>query len=874
MPPPARSRTRSADALDPPRRDRRAVQRARGRHPPHERDARAQRAARRAVAAGIPKIVTASSPTVLGYGAPTGWLPDRFPLDEETAPTAVERLRPVEAPRRADDRDAAAPDRRRDAVRRLPPLLRDRPRGVGGRADPAGPHRARAPRRSRRCRRPPCSTTSTRGMSRPSSTRCSGAPDDIPNAEVFFVGADDALAREPLAELLPRFVPGTDELAAGAHRHRARVLQREGPPRCSAGAPPTTGATELADLADARLDPKGRAGMDFDGILFFPVTPFDADGRVDDDLLREHVSTTLAHAPAASSPRAAPASSTPSRPTEAAHVVRVATETVAGTVPVVAGTGGPLGHATAVARAAADAGADALLVLPPYLVGGPQAGLVAYVEAVAAASALPVVIYHRGTAQYSVDIRAPARAEPARSSASRTASATSASRSRSCARSPRPGRDDFAFFNGLLTAELTQGAYRGIGIPLYSSAAFAMIPEVANAYYRAYVDGDEARRARAARRLLLAARAPARRDARLRRLADQGRAAARRAAGRQRARAAGRPDARAGGAPRRDPRGRARAAVTHRIHVGARRAADPRAAHAAVGGRRHVGRRDRDARRALRRRRGLGLLVDAADRRRGRARAARSTTSPRSPSAATADPSATWRAALAAPPRGRAAAGITTIALAGLDLALWDAAARAARHARCRRCSAVARDSVRAYGSGVNLHYPLDELVAQVRRWVDAGLRRGQDQGRQARPRRGPRPRRGGARGARPRPRAHDRREPALGPRAARRASVDALAAFVAGVDRGAAARRRPLRPRRARQRSRIERRADRGRREPAHRVPVRRVPPRRRRADRAAQHRARRRHHAVPAASRRSPPSTAPRCIRTCCPSCPGSSR
>ena len=56
------------------------------------------------------------------------------------------------------------------------------------------------------------------------------------------------------------------------------------------------------------------------------------------------------------------------------------------------------------------------------------------------------------------------------------------------------GRDDFAFFNGLLTAELTQGAYRGIGIPLYSSAAFAMIPDVANAYYRAYVTGDEERR--------------------------------------------------------------------------------------------------------------------------------------------------------------------------------------------------------------------------------------------------------------------------------------------------------------------------------------------------------------------------------------------
>ena len=56
------------------------------------------------------------------------------------------------------------------------------------------------------------------------------------------------------------------------------------------------------------------------------------------------------------------------------------------------------------------------------------------------------------------------------------------------------GRTDFLLFNGLLTAELSQGAYRGLGIPLYSSAAFAMAPEIATAYYNAYMDGDEERR--------------------------------------------------------------------------------------------------------------------------------------------------------------------------------------------------------------------------------------------------------------------------------------------------------------------------------------------------------------------------------------------
>ncbi|SFI47376.1 MULTISPECIES: 5-dehydro-4-deoxyglucarate dehydratase [Microbacterium] len=233
--------------------------------------------------------------------------------------------------------------------------------------------------------------------------------------------------------------------------------------------------------------------MDFDGILFFPVTPFDADGRVDVDLLRTHVATGLSHAPGGIFPACGTGEFHALSTAEAALVVRTAAETVAGAVPVVAGTGGPLGHAIDVARAAADAGADALLVLPPYLVGGPQAGLVAYVEAVAAASDLPVVVYHRGNAQFTPASMRRLAENPKvigfKDGVGDVGAAQLIVRAVADA-----GRDDFLFFNGLLTAELTQAAYRGIGIPLYSSAAFAMIPEVANAYYRAYTAGDEDRR--------------------------------------------------------------------------------------------------------------------------------------------------------------------------------------------------------------------------------------------------------------------------------------------------------------------------------------------------------------------------------------------
>ncbi|MBA8817228.1 5-dehydro-4-deoxyglucarate dehydratase [Microbacterium halimionae] len=233
--------------------------------------------------------------------------------------------------------------------------------------------------------------------------------------------------------------------------------------------------------------------MNFDGILFFPVTPFDGDGQINHDVLTAHISSALDHKPGAVFPACGTGEYHALSAAEAASVVRTATAAVAGRVPVVAGTGGPLGHAIEVAHSAADAGADALLVLPPYLVSGPQPGLVAYVEAIADASPLPVIIYHRGTAQYSVESVRHLAENPKvvgfKDGVGDVGTAQLIVRAVA-----ETGRTDFAFFNGLLTAELTQGAYRGIGIPLYSSAAFAMIPEVANAHYRAYVAGDDARR--------------------------------------------------------------------------------------------------------------------------------------------------------------------------------------------------------------------------------------------------------------------------------------------------------------------------------------------------------------------------------------------
>ncbi|MEV3923655.1 mandelate racemase/muconate lactonizing enzyme family protein [Actinomadura coerulea] len=62
--------------------------------------------------------------------------------------------------------------------------------------------------------------------------------------------------------------------------------------------------------------------------------------------------------------------------------------------------------------------------------------------------------------------------------------------------------------------------------------------------------------------------------------------------------------------------------------------------------------------------------------------------------------------------------GIVPLAMAGVDLALWDLECGERSLAEVL---GARRESVPVYGSGVNLHYTLEELTAQAERWAAAG---------------------------------------------------------------------------------------------------------------------------------------------------------
>lgn len=235
--------------------------------------------------------------------------------------------------------------------------------------------------------------------------------------------------------------------------------------------------------------------MKLDGVLFFPVTPFDGSGAVDAGVLALHVKGGLEHGPGAVFAACGTGEFHALDADEHELVVLTAVEAVNAAVPVFAGTGGPLPHAIACARRAEAAGADGLLVLPPYLVAGPGDGLVAYVEAVAAATGLPLVLYQRGGVRFTPESVARLARHP-RVVGFKDGLGDLDLMQRIVLAVRAEAGEGFLFFNGMPTAEQTQAAYRAIGVPLYSSAVFCFAPHVSTAFHHALATGDDATRTR------------------------------------------------------------------------------------------------------------------------------------------------------------------------------------------------------------------------------------------------------------------------------------------------------------------------------------------------------------------------------------------
>jgi 5-dehydro-4-deoxyglucarate dehydratase len=226
-----------------------------------------------------------------------------------------------------------------------------------------------------------------------------------------------------------------------------------------------------------------------EGLLSFPVTHFDKNFAFEETPYRNHISWLLDHHPAGLFAAGGTGEFFSLTLSEFSKVVRAAVQETAGRAPVLAGCGYGTAMAKEFAKAAEDAGADGILLLPPYLLNSEQAGLAAHAEAVCASTKLGVIFYNRDNAI--ID---------------------DATLERLCDRCSnligfkdgvgdielmtriyaRMG-DRLTYIGGLPTAETFALPYLEMGVTTYSSAIFNFLPNFAQQFYAAVRRRDHAK---------------------------------------------------------------------------------------------------------------------------------------------------------------------------------------------------------------------------------------------------------------------------------------------------------------------------------------------------------------------------------------------
>ena len=145
------------------------------------------------------------------------------------------------------------------------------------------------------------------------------------------------------------------------------------------------------------LDPKKA----FHGVFGFPVTPFQKDLSLDLAGLEKNCDW-MAGFPFCSQVIAGGTGEVYSMtPEESIECVRVSVKAINGRMPVVAGVAYNTTMACHMAREMEKAGAEALLVMPPYYINAPEEGLFQYFEAIGNSCGLPLSFYTRDRAAFS-----------------------------------------------------------------------------------------------------------------------------------------------------------------------------------------------------------------------------------------------------------------------------------------------------------------------------------------------------------------------------------------------------------------------------------------------------------------------------------------
>ncbi|OIJ25135.1 5-dehydro-4-deoxyglucarate dehydratase [Nocardioides luteus] len=217
------------------------------------------------------------------------------------------------------------------------------------------------------------------------------------------------------------------------------------------------------------------------GLLSFPVTHFTADLRFDEEGYRKHLSWLAEYPVAGLFAAGGTGEGFSLNAEETDQVVRAAVDEVAGAVPVLAPATGSTANAVAQAKAAEAAGADGILLMPPYLTEAGQAGLVEHASRVCEATGLGVIVYSRANAV----LRDEAVAQLADRNPTLIGFKDGVGNIEQMTRTYARVGDRLTYIGGLPTAETFALPLLQLGVSTYSSALFNFAPRWAIEFYDA-----------------------------------------------------------------------------------------------------------------------------------------------------------------------------------------------------------------------------------------------------------------------------------------------------------------------------------------------------------------------------------------------------
>ena len=139
------------------------------------------------------------------------------------------------------------------------------------------------------------------------------------------------------------------------------------------------------------------------GVIAFPITPFDDDLKLDLAGLRKNLEHMLNYDFRAIVAAGGTGEMYSLSLEEYQQVVETTVEVVGDKSTIIAGTGFGYAQAVEMSRIATKAGVDGVLALPPYYTNAPKEGLYSYYEAIAGETDLGMLVYSRDWVKMNAD---------------------------------------------------------------------------------------------------------------------------------------------------------------------------------------------------------------------------------------------------------------------------------------------------------------------------------------------------------------------------------------------------------------------------------------------------------------------------------------